>query len=672
MSKTSVKKYEAMRRAVCKDSRIRGLLQFYGANRTGRWAGRLVQVQNLPKNFLLDLDLARNLLLSGAYDILELLFGSVPDVLSQLIRTAFIPANGNRFIVADFSAIEARVIAWLAGEQWRLDVFSTHGKIYEASAAQMFKVPVESIGKHSPLRAKGKIAELACIAEGQLVLTDIGLVPIEKITLKHKVWDGLEFVSHQGLEYRGVRDVLFYDGLIATPDHPVWVKGEQEPIQFSNASARGSRLIRSGFGRQTIRLGKDNQPRKTLGKRMALCSSINPMHRLQCRTVDNSIKSYSWAIKRLSIMLPAKTNPSLARPEINGCKAALRESKRGRIQELRRSRNTLSVRFSNASGTLDDQRMWYTKEKFGDRQNKYQQELCSGKSEMGHPSDELHKSTSQCTLRMGIKRLAVCKIRGYTETIQWHDKRASIRRSSKSSHGETEKLAIDCYKANVFDIVNAGPRNRFTVSNCLVHNCGYGGGVGALVKMGALDGGLTEDELPGLIHDWRKANPNIVKLWYEVGDKAMKAIKERTTVKFKYGMAFSYESGMFFIKLPSGRRLAYARPKIELNRFDKDGITYEGMDQTTKQWCRTDTYGPKIVENITQAIARDCLGVSMLRVDAAGYAMVMHVHDEMVIDCPNSFGSLDHVISIMAESIDWAPGLLLRGDGYETNYYKKD
>jgi len=129
---------------------------------------------------------------------------------------------------------------------------------------------------------------------------------------------------------------------------------------------------------------------------------------------------------------------------------------------------------------------------------------------------------------------------------------------------------------------------------------------------------------------------------------------------------------MFFIKLPSGRRLAYARPKIEKNRFDKDGITYEGMDQTTKQWCRTDTYGGKLVENIIQAIARDCLGVSMLRVDAAGYAMVMHVHDEMVIDAPNNFGSLDHVISIMAESISWAPGLLLRGDGYETAYYKKD
>ncbi len=352
-----------MCRAVCKDSRIRGLLQFYGANRTGRWAGRLVQVQILPKIFLEDLVLARNLLLSGDYETLELLFGSVPDVLSQLIRTAFIPAKGNRFIVADFSAIEARVIAWLAGEKWRLEVFASHGKIYEASAAQMFKVPIESIDKHSPLRVKGKVSELAL---------------------------------------------------------------------------------------------------------------------------------------------------------------------------------------------------------------------------------------------------------------------------------------------------------------------GYQGGAGALVKMGALDMGLTEEELPGLVRTWRNANPAIVRLWYDVGNAAIEAIKERSSVKFKYGMVFSYESGMFFIKLPSGRRLAYARPKIETNRFDQPGIAYEGMDQTTKQWCRIDTYGGKLVENVIQAIARDCLRESMLRVDAEGYNISMHVHDELVIDAPTGFGSLKQLTDIMAEPIKWAPGLLLRGDGYETNYYKKD
>src|SRR5690606_13099057 len=161
LSKTSIRKYQAMERVACQDGRARGLLQFYGANRTGRWAGRLIQVQNLPRNNLPDLDLARKLLRAGDYESLELLFESVPDTLSQLIRTAIIPADGHRFIVADFSSIEARVVAWLAGEKWRIDVFNSHGKIYEASAAQMFRVPVESIDKGSPLRQKGKIAELA-------------------------------------------------------------------------------------------------------------------------------------------------------------------------------------------------------------------------------------------------------------------------------------------------------------------------------------------------------------------------------------------------------------------------------------------------------------------------------------------------------------------------------
>lgn len=366
MSKTSVKKYDSMARAVCKDSRTRGLLQFYGANRTGRWAGRLIQVQNLPKNFLEDLDYARNLLLAGDYETLELLFGSVPDVLSQLIRTAFIPANGNRFIVADFSAIEARVIAWLAGEGWRMEVFAGHGKIYEASASQMFHVPIELIKDGNPeyaLRAKGKVSELAL---------------------------------------------------------------------------------------------------------------------------------------------------------------------------------------------------------------------------------------------------------------------------------------------------------------------GYQGGAEALKKMGAIAMGLTEEELPAIVKAWRKANPAIVKLWNMVGNKAMQAIRDKSTVDFKYGMQFIYESGMFFIKLPSGRKLAYARPKIEKNRFDQDGITYEGMNQETKQWGKVDTYGGKLVENIIQAIARDCLRETMFRVDDEGYNIVMHVHDEVIVDCPNGFGSLKHLTDIMAEPIPWAPGLLLKGAGSELNYYKKD
>ena len=361
MSKTSVKKYEAMDRAVCSDGRVRGLLQYHGAS-TGRFSGRLVQIHNLPRNSMSDLDLARQILLSGDYESLELLFDSVPEVLSQLIRTAIIPSPGHRFIVSDFSAIEARIVAWLADENWRLEVFNTHGKIYEASAAQMFKVPVESITKGSELRQKGKIAEL---------------------------------------------------GL------------------------------------------------------------------------------------------------------------------------------------------------------------------------------------------------------------------------------------------------------------------GYGGGVGALKAMGALSMGIEEEELQPLVTAWRQANPNIVKLWWDVERAAMTVVKDRTSVEMAHGVGFSYKSGVMFIRLPSGRSLAYVRPRIELDeRFNKDGLTYEGIE--LGKWCRINTYGPKLVENIVQAIARDCLAEALLRLDVAGYKIVAHVHDEVVLDGPEGKGSLQEVNSIMSQDISWAPGLSLRAEGFESEYYKKD
>ncbi|HCU3074711.1 TPA: DNA polymerase [Clostridioides difficile] len=364
MSKTSIKKYEAMKLAKGNDNRVRGLLQFYGANRTGRWAGRLVQVQNLPQNHIEDLDLARNLLKEGDFDLIELLYDSVPDVLSQLIRTAFIPSEGHRFIVSDFSAIEARVIAWLAGEKWRLDVFNSHGKIYEASASQMFKIPIENIKKGSELRQKGKLAEL---------------------------------------------------------------------------------------------------------------------------------------------------------------------------------------------------------------------------------------------------------------------------------------------------------------SN------GYGGSVGALISMGAIKMGLKEEELQPIVTAWRNANPNITKFWWDVDKAAKKAIKDRTIVEIQHGIKFIYNPGVLFIELPSSRRLSYLRPKIEPHTtFSGNKITYEGMEQTSKQWKRIDTYGPKLVENIVQATARDCLREAMFNVTDAGYSIVMHVHDELVIDVDKKGGSLEEVNSIMGKEISWAKGLPLKADGYECDYYKKD
>lgn len=360
LAKSSVKKYTAMENAVGKDGRARGLIQFYGANRTGRFSGRLIQVQNLPQNHLPDLAQARQLVKYGNFDALEALYESVPVVLSELIRTAFIPCLGFKFIVADFSAIEARVIAWLAGETWRNEVFATHGKIYEASASQMFRVPIEEVTKGSPLRQKGKIAELAL---------------------------------------------------------------------------------------------------------------------------------------------------------------------------------------------------------------------------------------------------------------------------------------------------------------------GYGGSVGALKAMGALEMGLSEDELRPLVNAWRLANPNIVRLWWDVDKAAMTAVRNRTAEQ-THGIRFEYRGGMLFITLPSGRRLSYVKPKIGLNRFDSESVTYEGVG-ATKKWERIESYGPKFVENIVQAISRDILCHAMRRLNGAGLDIVMHVHDEVVIEASPSV-SLEAVCRLMGETPLWAKGLLLRADGFECGFYKKD
>ena len=510
LAKSSVKKYTAMQMVVGSDDRARGLIQFYGANRTGRYSGRLIQTQNLPANHLPDLDNARALVRSGNTDAVEMLYDSVPLVLSELIRTAFVPKPGCRFYVADFSAIEARVIAWYAGETWRMNLFKSGGDIYCQSASQMFGVPVEKHGVNGHLRQKGKIAELACIAEGQLVLTDEGLVPIEKATPKMKLWDGESWVSHGGVVYKGQKEVVSYEGLIATPDHLVWVEGQSQPIQLGVAAACGAHLVQTGNGRQPIRFDGNNQP--------------------------------------------------------------------------------------------------------------------------GEMVKQDH------------------------ETLPCADK---TRRFLKN-HIRTARL---------YDIRDAGKHHRFTVSGRLVHNCGYGGSVGALKAMGALNYGLQEEELKPLVDAWRLSNPRITKFWWDVDKAASTCVRERTATE-THDIRFCYQSGMMFVTLPSGRRLAYVKPKMGMNRFGNETVTYEGMGEQ-KKWLRLESYGPKFVENIVQATARDILAEAMLRLNAAGYPIVMHVHDEVVIEAPLDT-SLEDICSIMGQTPAWAPGLLLRADGYVCDFYKKD
>lgn len=358
LAKSSVKKYQAMRSAVCRDGRARGMFQFLGANRSGRWAGRIIQLQNLPQNHMEDLEQARGLVKNGDYEALSMLYDSVPNVLSELIRTAFVSGDGNKLCVADFSAIEARVLSWLAGERWRMEVFVNNGDIYCASASAMFGVPVEKHGRNAELRQKGKIAELAL---------------------------------------------------------------------------------------------------------------------------------------------------------------------------------------------------------------------------------------------------------------------------------------------------------------------GYGGSIGALKSMGALEMGLAEEELQPLVDSWRTANPNIVRFWWDVDRAVKKAVKQREPSVLR-GIRFECRSGMLFITLPSGRRLAYVKPRIGENRFGGESVTYEGVGGT-KKWERIESYGPKFVENIVQAISRDILCYAMRTLSHC--RICAHVHDELIIECRKD-ASLDAICEQMGRTPPWAEGLVLRADGYETQFYKKD
>lgn len=523
ISKSSIKKYDAMRLAACKDSRIRGMFQFYGAARTGRFAGRIVQLQNLPRNSMPDLDLARNLVLDGDLEALEMCYDDVQDVLSQLIRTALEAPPGKRFIVADFSAIEARVIAWLAGEEWEMKAFAEGKDIYCATASAMFGVPVVKHGVNGELRQKGKVAVLACLAEGQEVLTDRGLIPIEKVTLKDRVWDGENFVTHAGVVYKGTKEVMTYDGLTATPDHLVWIAGESRPARFEDA-ARGAHLVQTGDGRRAIRLGKSHQ---------------------------------------------------------------LRNSE------------------------TDSRRI-------------------AGRYHPGRP---------------------------------------------ESSHGETKELARHKKTARVYDIRNAGPNHRFTVSGKLVHNCGYGGGIGALKAMGADKMGLSDDELQTVVRKWREASPHIVKLWSDVENAAMNAVSGIPVTIKQHGLHFHVEDDALYIELPSGRHLVYLHPHLGKNRFGSDAIIYTGLGgskTTAGRWGTLETYGGKLSENLVQGIARDCLCAAMKRLTDAGYKICAHIHDEVILEMPEGKGSLDGAVRIMCQNEPWNEGLVMNADGFEAKYYQKD
>lgn len=668
LSKSSVRKYDAMKNVKGKDNRARGLIQFYGANRTGRYSGRLIQVQNLRRNNLKDLELARSLVKNRDYETLEILYESPSDILSQLIRTAFIPKEGTRFIISDFSAIEARVLAWLAGEQWVLDAFENGEDIYCRTASRMFGVPVKKHGVNGHLRQKGKIATLACIAEGELVLTDKGLVPIEKLTKAHKLWDGENWVSHDGVIYKGIGEVIEYDGLRATKDHIVWIEGQEKPIQFGEAATSGAHLLQSGDGRRAIWVGEDYKPRKKMGEKLEFLLCPHKMSRLWKHSMARQGKFNNRKVKRMSSLLPAKTNSTMVGQKANSSKAKVYQPKRSRVQKLWRKRNKIQVSINSRGRSLFNRKIWIAKKRTRNRQNRQQWALRKRQLKICDSYRECFEQEKYCINRISSKILALCTKCCYKETFKRIKPRRNYRRCRISCIREKKKLERYRSKTRLYDIRNAGKNNRFTVSGKLVHNCGYQGALGALKAMGGIEMGLSEDELQSIVDSWREANPNIVSLWWDIDSVVKRVVKTRSKEEYK-NLVISYEKGILFIELPSKRRLAYPKAKIGMNRFGGESVVYEGIVVGNK-WGKIESYGGKFVENIVQAIARDILAEAVMRLEKKGFNIVMHIHDEVVIESDSS--SVEEINEIMSLVPSWAPGLILDADGFESEFYKKD
>lgn len=671
LSKTSVKKYEAMDRCACSDQRAKGLFQFYGT-RTGRFAGRLLQLQNFPQNHMPDLDLARQLVKSGDYETFTLLYDDVSSVLSELLRTAIIPEEGNKFIVCDFSAIEARVTAWMAHEQWRMDVFKNGGDIYCNSASQMFKVPVVKNGINGHLRQKGKVAELACIAEDSLVLTDAGLVKIQDVTTDMKLWDGEEWVNHDGVMFKGYKEVMTYEGLTATADHLVWTEEADRPMRFGTAIERKAHLLRTGDRGTAVRMGRDHRLQENMVRKEKPCVCKDKMHGVRNCKVDKSIQPDKWEVQRLSALLPTETGAEVADTEVGRCETEMYKSERSELQELRSERNPIQFPIGVGSRTVDSRQCGWRFAGIGDGQNRQQQRLRAGKHKIRSKRSESGEPKTIGNPRLQAGRMALCKKRSNEKAVSRNDERRNTCGGRACCEREEKKLETNPSKVRVYDILNCGKRHRFTVSDVLVHNCGYGGSVGALKAFGADKLGMTEEEMQDTVNKWRESSPNIVNWWWSMDRAAKRAISKKTSAYDEVGgITFSYENGLLFMGLPSGRKLCYYNARIVDGKFGNPVIGYMGTNQKTRKWEVIETYGPKLVENCVQAIARDCLLTAMRRLDEAGFKITMHIHDEVIIEEPIGGRSLSDVEAIMSMPIPWAKGLLLCGDGDEMPYYQK-
>jgi DNA polymerase len=672
-----VKKYDAFLRSACADDHVKGCFQFFGGH-TGRFAGRLVQLQNLKSNHLEDLDLARTVAKEGDAAGFELLWPNVSGAISELVRTVLIPEEGQRFIVADFSAIEARVSAWLAGEEWVLQSFRDGKDIYCETASQMFKVPVEKHGQNSELRAKGKIAVLACIAEDEPVLTDRGLVPIQDVRITDRVWDGEEWVAHKGVIYKGEREVITYEGLTATPDHVVFTR-EGGTILFGRAAACGAHLLQPGAGGKAVRARRDHLRGTPMERVVESLLRADPLCGLRTGAVDRSRQSAQREKPGLSELLRAAAKlPKMAVQARHGSKDALHQPEPPELGELRRTRDHVRLPVPGSGVRLDrgEPRPASALGAAGAGPDRQRQGLRAGEHPLGDTGAEPRQPALHPYRGVAAGGLAVRLQRGAEEAPSREDARRYPGRCAGSRRGEAKKLARHQKVVRVYDIVDAGPRHRYTVSGVLVHNCGYGGGVGALKAFGADRMGMTPEEMTETIDRWRSSNPRIVAAWKSL-ERAMARciVHHATTVDKVCGIRFRWDRGIVWMRLPSGREMAYYGAAYGPSRRsgrEGNALSYMGIDQTSRKWVAIETFGGRVFENLVQATARDVLREAMFSLEAKGFDIRATVHDECICTEPIGGKTVEQMCEAMCPDVPWMAGLPLKAAGYEGAYYFKD
>ncbi len=659
-AKTPVAKYETIANRTSSDNRLRGF-QLYHAATTGRFSSTGVNFQNLPRPTIEDVDDCITLMRNYQHDELRSKHIDIMEVLSSSIRGVIQAPEGKMFYLADYSAIEARVLAWLAGQDDALEIFRTHGKIYEQAAANIYRVELDEVTK--PQRTVGKVS---CIAEDELVLTSVGLIPIQNVTHKHKVWDGLSWVSCDGAIYKGEKEVITYEGLTATTDHIVFTKQGWE-VPFGTCAREQIAIAKTGSGWQAIRLGQDNLTQsylETSPKKMGFYARFKSLLcRLWGAKIHINVQSFVGQNQRLPDMFTKKKDTKMAVQKSFINEAKMSKSKRSELETLWRTWDRISFFFSARRLLVDSGEFRVTKES-GTRSNRQQwslhtwkSKICKSKSKCTqYPSETTHPSSNRLSNK--VSRYKICK-----QHLEKFIKQAiNVRRDSTKVLSEIIKT-----KRRVWDILNAGPNNRFTVSNLLVHNClalGYQGGYRAFQKMATIyNVDISDNDAKEIVAKWRRSNHAITGYWELCNNAAIQAIHKPFTTYEANLILFRSDGNQLWAKLPSGRKLTWNKPCVV------DGqLGYKGVEPTSGKWVSFTTYGGDIVQSLTQAVARDVMANAMLALDAEGFELRLTVHDEIVVETERPF---DEFMKIMNTPPAWAKGLPIKAEGEICTRYKK-